>query len=164
MLPNITIRTASPADGFLIEAITREIWTPRVAPPSTVYAETAESVTRQLEKGGGLVVLDGDKVIGSGRWVKVGGPESMPDEPWMEIKRIGVLQAYTGQGLGDRIMQVLETQGDEAGCVGAQLAIRYDQPRLVAFYAALGYELADDVELTTVNHQAPPPIGMRKRF
>lgn len=82
----------------------------------------------------------------------------------MEIKRIGVLQDFTGQGLGARVTRALEQQGREAGRVGAQLAVRYDQKRLVDFYAALGYELADDVQLTTVNPHSPPPIGMRKRF
>lgn len=161
---NITIRTAKPADGFLIEAITREIWTLRVAPPSTVYAETATSVTRQLEKGGGVVVLSGNEVIGSGRWVTVEGPVGAPVSPWMEIKRIGVTQPFTGQGLGARVTEALEMQGRAAGVAGAQLAVRYDQSRLVDFYAALGYDLADDVQLTTVNPNTPPPIGMRKWF
>ncbi len=155
---------ATPADGFLIEAITRAIWTPRVAPPSTVYSETAESVTRQLKAGGGVVVLDGDRVIGSGRWVSVGGPTAAPDERWMEIKRIGVTPEYTGLGLGARVTEALEDQGRTAGCVGAQLAVRFDQTRLVDFYTTLGYGLAGDVQLTTVNPHTPPPIGMRKWF
>ncbi len=52
----------------------------------------------------------------------------------------------------------------EAGAVGAQLAVRADQPRLVDFYAALGYSGADDVELTAHNPLSLPPFGMRKIF
>ena len=47
---------------------------------------------------------------------------------------------------------------------GAQLAVRSDQPRLVDYYAALGYVLADDVDLTTMNPLEPAPFGMRKIF
>ena len=82
----------------------------------------------------------------------------------MEVKRIGVLPAHTGHGLGAMILEALETQGREAGVAGAQLAVRFDQPRLVDYYAALGYRLAEDVALTTVNPRAPPPTGMRKWF
>lgn len=82
----------------------------------------------------------------------------------MEVKRIGVLPAWTGRGLGAVILETLEDMGRNAGMAGAQLAIRVDQPRLVSFYTSLGYGPADDVALTTVNPLSPPPVGMRKRF
>ena len=82
----------------------------------------------------------------------------------MEVKRIGVLEAYRKRGYGELILKALEEQGREAGAEGSQLAVRHDQVRLVDFYAGLGYVLADDVELTTPNPRSPPPIGMRKDF
>ncbi len=100
--------------------------------------------------------------IGSGRWVGVRGPGGKG--AWMEVKRIGVLPAFRKQGFGAGILAALEAAGREAGKAGAQLAIRADQPRLVDFYAGLGYARADDVELTTVNPLSPPPFGMRKIF
>ncbi len=156
------IRRASPADGFLIEGLTRRIWTGRVSGESTVFRETPEYVTAQLEKGGGAVLLDGGTPIGSGRWVPVPGPSGQGF--WMEIKRIGVLEAYRKRGFGEVILNALEAAGRDAGAEGAQLAVRHDQVRLVDFYAGLGYVLADDVELTTPNPRSPPPIGMRKDF
>ena len=146
----------------MIEALTREIWLPRVTPPSTVYAETGETVAAQLQKGGGVVLERDGEAIGSGRWVTVPGPGD--DSVWMEIKRIGVRAAFTGKGLGARILHALERQGLDAGMDGAQLAVRYDQLRLVEYYKALGYSIADDVTLTTINQTAPPPTGMRKTF
>ena len=161
-LSGIRIREARPEDGVLVEALTRRIWTGRVSEESTVFSETPDSVAAQLEKGGGAVLLDGGTPIGSGRWVPVPGPSGQG--LWMEVKRIGVLEAYRGQGFGDVILKALEQAGREAGAEGAQLAVRHDQVRLVDFYAGLGYVLADDVELTTLNPRSPPPIGMRKDF
>lgn len=137
---------------------------PRVAPPSTVYAETAQSVAAQLTKGGGIVLEAEGQPVGSGRWVPVPGPGPGDTGKWMEVKRIGVLPNYTGRHLGADILAALEAQGRAAGTEGAQLAVRYDQTRLVSYYADLGYTLADDVTLTTINHETPPPTGMRKRF
>jgi len=156
------IRRATPADGFLVEALTRRIWTGRVSPESTVFRETPESVAAQLSSGGGVLLMDGDLPAGSGRWVPVPGPGGQGT--WMEVKRIGVLADYRKRGFGARILAALEDMGRERGAEGAQLAVRHDQVRLVDFYAGLGYALADDVELTTPNPRSPPPIGMRKRF
>lgn len=127
-----------------------------------MFRETAESVAAQIARGGGVMLEAGGERIGSGRWVELPGPGGQGR--WMEVKRIGVLPAFTGQGLGAVILEALEAQGREAGMEGAQLAVRFDQPRLVDYYAAFGYTLAEDVELTTVNPRAPPPVGMRKWF
>lgn len=127
-----------------------------------MFRETAESVAAQIANGGGVLLMQGEAAIGSGRWVEVAGPSGQGR--WMEVKRIGVLPSHTGQGFGAAILEALEAQGREAGMAGAQLAVRFDQPRLVAYYAALGYQLAEDVELTTINPRAPLPVGMRKWF
>ena len=158
----IAIRRASLADGVLIEGLTRAIWTGRVSPESTVFRETPGSVSAQLAKGGGVVLMDAETPIGCGRWVPVPGPDGQGK--WMEVKRIGVLEAYRKRGFGALILAALEDMGREQGVVGAQLAVRHDQVRLLDFYAGLGYVLADDVELTTPNPRSPLPTGMRKWF
>ncbi len=127
-----------------------------------MFRETPESVAAQIAKGGGAVLMSGDTAIGSGRWVTVPGPGGQG--AWMEVKRIGVRPEYQKQSLGAVILAALEADGRAAGKQGAQLAIRADQPRLIDFYAGLGYVRTDDVELTTVNPLSPPPVGMRKIF
>jgi hypothetical protein len=68
------VRRVSAEDGVEVEALTRRIWTGRVSPESTVFRETPETVAVQLAKGGG-VILEVDGVpIGSGRFVRVPGP------------------------------------------------------------------------------------------
>ncbi|MFN4184960.1 MAG: GNAT family N-acetyltransferase [Hyphomonas sp.] len=162
MKPLIAIRRATPSDGFLVEGLTRRIWTGRVSAESTVFGETPETVAAQIGKGGAVILEIEGAPSGSGRWVAVPGPAGQGR--WMEVKRIGVLPAFTGRGFGALILQALEEMGREQEMVGAQLAIRTDQPRLIDFYASLGYALAQDVELTTPNPRSPPPIGMRKWF
>lgn len=127
-----------------------------------MFRETPETVAAQIAKGGGVILMHGGEPIGSGRWVAVPGPGGKG--AWMEVKRIGVLPEYQKQGLGAVILAALEADGRAAGKEGAQLAVRVDQPRLIDFYAALGYVPADDVELTTTNPRSPHPHGMRKTF
>lgn len=129
---------------------------------STVFRETPESVAAQIAQGGAAILMRGETAIGSGRWVAVPGPGGQG--AWMEVKRIGVLPEFQKQGLGAVILASLEQAGCAASKQGAQLAIRADQPRLIAFYTGLGYVRADDVELTTINFLSPPPTGMRKLF
>ena len=125
-----------------------------------VYAASGSVVDTTIVAG--RVLMRGGVPIGSGRWVPVPGPGGAGR--WMEVKRIGVLPAFQKQGFGAVILASLEAHGRETGAEGAQLAVRADQPRLVDFYAALGYSGADDVELTTHNPLSLPPFGMRKIF
>ncbi len=159
----MTIRSASLADGFLIHELTQAIWSGRVSPESTVFRETPETVSAQIAKGGAVILEDAGEPIGAGRFVFVPPPRSGRAR-WIEIKRIGVLRGRQKAGLGRMILASLEAAGREAGAEGAQLAVRTDQPRLVDYYLACGYELAGDVRLTTPNPRSAEPTGMRKWF
>ncbi len=157
------LKVAGQEDAATVQAVTLAIWKPRVSAESTVYRETPDTVAAQLAQGGGVLALLDGQVVGSGRFVLVPGPAG-DDRTWMEVKRIGLMPVATGQGGGAAICHRLEEMGQALGAVGAQLAVRADQPRLLDIWAALGYQLADDVELTTPNPNSPPPIGMRKWF
>jgi GNAT superfamily N-acetyltransferase len=67
-------------------------------------------------------------------------------------------------GLGAPLVAPLEDAARSAGAVGIQLGVREDQPKLVRFWEALGYVVASDVQLHTVNPLTPPPFTMRKWF
>lgn len=159
----MTIRSASLADGLLIHELTQTIWTGRVSAESTVFRDTAETVSAQISKGGAVLLEDSGTAIGAGRFVFVPPPAGGTGR-WIEIKRIGILPDRQKAGLGRLILEALEAAGLDAGAEGAQLAVRTDQPKLVTYYQARGYELADDVTLTTPNPRSPDPIGMRKWF
>lgn len=147
----------------MIHELTQAIWTGRVSPESTVFRETAEVVASQIAKGGGAILEDDGEPIGAGRFVIV-PPPAGGQGSWIEIKRIGVLPGRQKAGLGRLIVEALEAAGRAIEAEGAQLAVRTDQPKLVTYYGALGYEIAGDVVLTTHNPRSPDPVGMRKWF
>ena len=161
--PGFHIRLARPDDGALLLDVMLRCWTGTVASNSSAYRETAESITRQLERGGGAIVFEGEAPVGGGRFYPVPGPPSDPRE-WVEIKRVGILKSHRKTELGAPLVEVLESDARAQGFAGVQLGVRHDQSRLVAFWASLGYELANDVTLHTVNPLTPTPTFMRKRF
>jgi predicted GNAT superfamily acetyltransferase len=62
------------------------------------------------------------------------------------------------------LVAALEAEAKARGYAGVQIGVRHDQPRLIAFWESLGYVLAGDVTMHTVNPLTPPPTTMRKRF
>lgn len=138
-------------------------WRGTVAENSSAYRETPESISKQLERGAAVFLLEGDVLIGSGRIHPVPGPAGEGTE-WAELKRMGILKTHRRLNLGPPLAAALEAEARNRGAAGIQLAVRADQPRLIRFWQSLGYALASDVHLHTVNPLTPPPTTMRKRF
>lgn len=157
------MRLARPEEVRLLRDVMLRCWTGTVASNSSAYRETEADIARQLEHGVGVIVFDGAVPVGTGRIHPVPGPAGDPRE-WVEIKRVGVLKSHRKLGLGASLVAALEHEAQRRGYAGAQLGVRADQPRLIAFWAALGYVLADDVKMHTVNPLTLPPTTMRKRF
>ncbi|MFT3724496.1 MAG: GNAT family N-acetyltransferase [Hyphomonadaceae bacterium] len=157
------LRLARPGEGALLRDVMLRCWTGTVAENSSAFRETAEVIEAQLADGGAVIVFVGDEAVGAGRFFPVPGPVGDP-RMWVEIKRVGVLKAHRKLGLGVPLVAALEDEARARGYVGAQLGVRHDQPRLVAFWAGLGYAPADDVKLHTVNTLTPTPTFMRKLF
>jgi GNAT superfamily N-acetyltransferase len=162
-MPEIHLRLAEPGDAGLLREIMLRCWTGTVAANSSVYRETEADIARQLERGAGMIIFESDTPVGAGRFHPVPGPAGDPCE-WVEIKRVGVLRSHRKLGLGAPLVAALEHEAACRGYAGAQLGVRHDQPRLIAFWASLGYAPADDVKMHTVNPLTPPPSTMRKRF
>jgi GNAT superfamily N-acetyltransferase len=157
------LRLAERDEARLLRDLMLRCWTGTVASDSSAYRETEEAIAGQLERGGGAIVFEGATPVGGGRFYPVPGPANDPRE-WVEIKRVGVLKSHRKLGLGAPLVAALEAEARRRGFAGAQLGVRQDQPRLVSFWSSLGYELADDVRMHTVNPLTPPPVTMRKRF
>lgn len=139
-------------------------WRGSVPENSTAYRETETSLRQALGGTGyGALLYREGRAIGCGRYVAVKGPGNA--EPrWVEIKRIGILAEFRRQNLGLMIHNGLETVARQRGFGGAQLAVRSDQPRLLAYWLRQGYVEANDVTLTTENPRTPRPFYMRKRY
>lgn len=163
MPAGIHLRLAQPEEAGLLRDIMLRCWTGTVAENSSAYRETEADIARQLERGAGVIAFEDDNAVGAGRFHPVPGPVGDARE-WVEIKRVGVLKSHRKLGLGAPLVSALEHEAQRRGYAGAQLGVRRDQPRLVAFWASLGYAPANDVKMHTVNPLTPPPTTMRKRF
>lgn len=157
------LRLAERSEAQLLLDVMLACWSGTVAANSSAYSETAGTIAEQFDIGGAVFVFEGTTPVGAGRFVAVPGPVGDPLE-WVEIKRVGVLKSHRKLGLGAPLVIALETEAARRGYAGAQIGVRHDQARLIAFWSSLGYRPANDVKMYTVNPLTPPPTTMRKQF
>jgi ribosomal protein S18 acetylase RimI-like enzyme len=79
-----------------------------------------------------LVALNGDQVIGSGALRKV-------DLRTAELKRMWLLEAYHGQGIGYRLIQKLFEFARKRGYAQIRLQTSPQQVRALDFYRKVGF-------------------------
>ena len=156
----VTVSAAAAADAALVHALTQRAWHGTVAANSTAYRETVATVEALFAQGGGAFVarLDGEPV-GSVRFVPV-----VHAEPSWEIKRMGLLREARGHGLGMHLAEALEHAARAAGIRRLQLGVRIDQPRLIGFWAGIGFERDDTVTLSSHNPLTDPPLTMSRHL
>jgi putative acetyltransferase len=86
-----------------------------------------------LDNGGAfLVALDGERVIGSGALRKL-------DKDTAELKRMWLLEAYQGQGIGYRLICQLFDFARAQGYARVRLQTSLEQTRALAFYRRVGF-------------------------
>lgn len=153
----IVVRAAADEDAGLIAELTRAAWAGKVAASSSGHRETAEQVAEQLRSGGGFILLLDDAAAGSVRW----SPLDLDPGTW-EIRRMGVLPARRGANLSQHLLEAVIHQALESGAAELRLAVRSDQPKLLDFYAAFGFELAAELEYAHGNPAEPTPSVMRR--
>lgn len=154
---DIHIREATTEDAQLIADLTRQCWANKVAPDSDGHHEDALRVAEDLQRGGGFVLLFGGKPAGSVRWT----PLDTAEGAW-EVSRMGVLSTFRGERLSQHLMEALIHRALASDVTELRLAFRTDEMRLVDVYAALGFEIAAELDYTRVNPLAPPSIVMRR--
>jgi putative acetyltransferase len=79
-----------------------------------------------------LVALNGEQVIGSGALRKL-------DDKTAEIKRLWLLEAYHGQGIGYRLLSQLIDFAREQGYIRIRLQTSPEQVRALDFYRKVGF-------------------------
>ncbi|HJV49854.1 MAG TPA: GNAT family N-acetyltransferase [Noviherbaspirillum sp.] len=154
---SIVIREAGLDDAQLVAELTRAAWSGKVAPTSSGHRETVERVIRDLQHGGGFILLMGEAPIGSVRWAPLEGDPNV----W-EIMRMGVLPAFRGEHLSQHLLEAVIHRAQAADVDELRLAVRADQARLLDLYAAYGFELAPELEYTHANPSEPMPTVMRR--
>lgn len=153
----LLIREATVDDAELIAELTRNSWANTVALSSRGHHEEPRHVAEELQRGGGFVLLRDDVPAGSVRWL----PLDTELGVW-EILRMGILPGFRGERLSQHLMEALIHRAQVADIGELRLAVRVDQAQLVDLYAALGFEIAPELEYTRANPLEPLPIVMRR--
>ena len=154
---NLMVREATKDDAKLIAELTRAAWAGKVSVTSSGHRETAVLVAEHLRDGGGFVLLVDEKPVGSVRWLPL---DAEPDI-W-EVCRMGVLPEYRGSNLSQHLLEAVIHHGLTTGIEEVRLAVRADQPKLIDFYTAFEFELAEELEYSHANPMEPPPLVMRR--
>jgi len=153
----IVVRAATDEDAQLIAELTRVCWAGKVAESSSGHVESAQRVQDDLRCGGGFVLLQDECPVGTVRY------SPLDDEPdvW-EISRMGVLPAWRGASLSQYLLEAVIHEAQASGVDELRLAVRSDQRKLIDFYAAFAFELAEELEYSHANPHEPPPWVMRR--
>jgi ribosomal protein S18 acetylase RimI-like enzyme len=75
---------------------------------------------------------------------------------------MGVLPEYRGGNLSQHLLEAVIHHGLASGVEEVRLAVRSDQPKLIDFYTAFEFELAEELEYSHANPMEPPPLVMRR--
>jgi ribosomal protein S18 acetylase RimI-like enzyme len=150
----LIIRRATFADADLIARITRDAWANTVSQESGAHRDNADSVLHDLQSGGGLIASINNEVIASMRWFNL-------DTATRELKRIGVLAEYRGQGVAQQLMAEAIRVAKEDSVTDLRLAVRVDQPHLVKAYELIGFRIDTSLLYSHANPLSPPPVVMR---
>lgn len=126
---------------YMISAVAQRIYYPEKTPQEfyDILAEEGElqdvdDFQQAYENHHGLflMVLDDDKVIGSGALKRM-------DETTAELKRIWLLEEYHGQGIGYRVVKQLFDFARKKGYSHIRLQTGESQTRAIQFYKKLGF-------------------------
>lgn len=153
----ISVRRAAVEDALAIAGLIRQAWASRVAADSSGHRETADKVRADLEKGLGWVALEGEKIVATVRMTPHPAQAGV-----CEIKKLAVLPEYRKQGIGPRLLELLEREAKAQGIREIRLGVRHDQPRLVEWYASLGYVHDPALGYSSPNPLTPPPFVLYK--
>jgi predicted N-acetyltransferase YhbS len=153
----IVVRAADNEDASLIADLTRACWAGKVAASSSGHGEGEARVLDDLRRGGAFILLQDGEPVGSVRY----SPLDHEPDVW-EISRMGVLPQCRGSNLSQHLLEAVIHQAQDSGAEELRLAVRSDQPKLIDFYSAFEFELAEELEYSHANPAEPPPLVMRR--
>jgi GNAT superfamily N-acetyltransferase len=130
----VWLRPATEADIMAILAVTRaayEPYTGRLQPSSSVMRESGEGVRHYLERGGVIVAIAGDEVIGAVRYE--------PREDHVYLARLAVLPGWQGRGIGSRLVAAVEEWTLLLGLDEVRIGVRLELTENREMYRHLGF-------------------------
>ncbi len=156
---SILVREAKLDDAHLIAELTRASWADKVNPSSSGHRESVDLVIRDLKNGGGYILQVNDTPAGSVRWLPMDGAQDV----W-EVRRMGVIPVYRSKNLSQHLLEAVIHRALSSDIAELRLGVRADQPRLVDFYAAFGFDVAPELEYPHEMQLEPMPTMMRRVF
>jgi GNAT superfamily N-acetyltransferase len=105
-------------------------------PPSGALAESDASLGEKIRAGGAWQCRHDDTIVGCAFVT--------PRADHLYLGRLAVVPAWRGQGIADLLLARVERQARELGLPSVQMGVRLALPRLLAWYAARGYELLEE--------------------
>jgi diamine N-acetyltransferase len=150
-----TFRLATPADAHLLADLgwrtfdetfaayntpeDMEAFHPTMYAPELQAAELADAETQFL-----LVEVEGEAVAYV-KWNTASAPAEIPGQRPFQISRLYLLQAWTGRGLGDKLMQLSLDRAKENGHDVVWLTVWESNERAIRFYQKYGFKEAGEL-------------------
>lgn len=156
---DLLVREARIDDAELIASLTRKAWADKAAFDNCGQQETAESVVRHLQQGGGFVLYVNEIPVGAARWL----PLDEDPNVW-EIVRLGIIPSFRGQGLSQHLLEAIVHHALSADVDELRVAVDSDQTRIVDLYAAYRFDVAMELEYSDADSLEPHPIVMRRQL
>ena len=131
----IRLRPANEADVAAILAVTRAAYAPysgRIEPPSSVFRETGDAIRHYLERGGVIVAVSGEEIVGAVRYE--------PRDDHVYLGRLAVLPAWQKRGISRRLVAAVEEWTMLLGLDEVRLGVRPELHENRDLYRHLGYE------------------------
>lgn len=146
-VPALTVSVASAEDAAgIVEVIHAAFGArPTLDPPSTAINETADSVRRLINSGGGLFATVGDRPAGVILIARDGDIAS--------LQRVSVHPDFQRHGVASTLVHVAEEYAAELGCRRVELFARVELPELIDFWRHRGF---------TVDREQPHGVILAK--
>ena len=132
----IQLRPAQPGDTPLLLATLHaacEEYRGRLDPPSSVHAETIESVQSKLKTATAVIALVKNEVAGCVLYEL--------ESTHLYLGRLSVLPQFRKLGVGRALIDYVEAQAANLKVPRVQLGVRISLPHLQAYYEKLGYRI-----------------------
>ena len=122
----------------VLDAGFRELWGLDAEGIRARYDPLEDLVDYAEHRGAFPVLVDEGRVIGTGGIAALGSETA-------ELKRLGILKAYRGKGLGRRVVEglLVFARWDGYRCVRLEVATPEVQEPAVRLYARLGFRMID---------------------
>ena len=107
----------------------------KLDPPSGAHKETIDTIKARISEGGALIIENDNLVIGCALY------EKNPDNLYMG--RLAVLPAYRNQGIGNKLLEMVERKANELGSPIIRIGVRIGIPNLIEFYNKRGFNITE---------------------